>query len=57
MMVTSRVSRVKIRLVVKKNYLIWLTRQARTENDRNSNLTKFAAVKKYRCVSWRNLLA
>lgn len=59
MVVTSQVSRVKIRLMVKKNYLIWLTRQAqiRTENDRNSNLTKFADDKKYRCVSWRNLLA
>lgn len=46
MVVTSRVSRVKIRLMVKKNYLIWLTCQARTENDRNSNLTKFADDKK-----------
>ena len=42
----------------KKNYLIWLTRQARKENDRNSNLTKFAADKNTGVyISWRNLLA
>ena len=56
MVVTSRVSRVKIRLMVKKNYLIWLTCQARTENDRNSNLRKFADDKKIQvCILAQSL--
>lgn len=56
MVVTSRVSRMKIRLMVKKNYLIWLTCQKRTENDRNSNLTKFADDKKIQvCILAQSL--
>ena len=40
----------------KKNYLIWLTCQARTENDRNSNLTKFADDKKIQvCILAQSL--